>query len=353
MSADLNTEITFRGSKEELCAFISVLKLFETEKKDQYNAERNCAYIEWVELNNGQKTVRLEKLDADGIRAFVEGTDTLLVSALGPWGAFSELGDVGLFEKLAEAAPSASFEGTISGFVTGADVGLQAELMDGKVHFSELYFPDDERPDFDEEDEDEYEEAIEELEEEFTKIYTYDPVTKEYEGLFEYAEDCTDKTFVITGKLQFFENREAFSEHIQELGGKVTGSISSKTDFLICNDTASTSSKMKKAKELGIEVITEEEFIRRFGGPDEFELDENDEEEWDEGKNDGALSASDKKDNAASHDTENVIRCAFCDSVSAKSDILKKRAPDGTVCFVCRECCTAYDLNDWETLDDE
>lgn len=62
---------------------------------------------------------------------------------------------------------------------------------------------------------------------------------------------------------------------------------------------------------------------------------------------------SHKKDNAASHDTENVIRCAFCDSVSAKSDILKKRAPDGTVCFVCRECCTAYDLNDWETLDDE
>ena len=176
-----------------------------------------------------------------------------------------------------------------------------------------------------------------------------------WDGLssLEDAEDCTDKTFVITGKLQFFENREAFSEHIQELGGKVTGSISSKTDFLICNDTASTSSKMKKAKELGIEVITEEEFIRRFGGPDEFELDEDDEEEWDEGKNDGALSASDKKDNAASHDTENFIRCAFCDSVSAKSDILKKRAPDGTVCFVCRECCTAYDLNDWETLDDE
>ena len=95
-------------------------------------------------------------------------------------------------------------------------------------------------------------------------------------------EDWTDKTFVITGKLKLFENRDEFVEYIEELGGKVVGSVSSKTDYLICNDTASTSSKMKKAKELGIPVITEEEFIRRFGDPGEFDLGWEDEEEEDE-----------------------------------------------------------------------
>lgn len=95
-------------------------------------------------------------------------------------------------------------------------------------------------------------------------------------------EDCTDKTFVITGKLKLFENRDEFVEYIEDLGGKVVGGISSKTDFLICNDASSTSSKTKKAKELGIPIITEEEFIRRFGDPGEFELGWEDEDEEDE-----------------------------------------------------------------------
>ena len=102
-------------------------------------------------------------------------------------------------------------------------------------------------------------------------------VVKENNGLP--LEDCTDKAFVITGKLKLFENRDEFVEYIEGLGGKVVGSISSKTDFLICNDASSTSSKMKKAKELGIPVITEEEFIQRFGDTEDFDLDEEDEED--------------------------------------------------------------------------
>ena len=79
-------------------------------------------------------------------------------------------------------------------------------------------------------------------------------------------EDCEDLTFVITGKLSYFENREEFVEYIEDLGGRVTGSISKKTDYLINNDPTSDSSKNRKAKELGIPVITEAEFRRRFGG---------------------------------------------------------------------------------------
>ena len=68
------------------------------------------------------------------------------------------------------------------------------------------------------------------------------------------------KVFVITGTLNTFENRDACKKLIEDLGGKVTGSVSAKTNYLINNDVLSSSSKNKKAKELGIPIITEEEF---------------------------------------------------------------------------------------------
>lgn len=67
--------------------------------------------------------------------------------------------------------------------------------------------------------------------------------------------------FVITGSVNHFANRNAVKEVIESKGGKVTGSVTSKTNYLINNDTASTSSKNKKARELGIPIISEEEFL--------------------------------------------------------------------------------------------
>ena len=67
--------------------------------------------------------------------------------------------------------------------------------------------------------------------------------------------------FVITGSVNHFANRNEVKEVIESKGGKVTGSVTSKTNYLINNDTASTSSKNKKAKELGIPIISEEEFL--------------------------------------------------------------------------------------------
>lgn len=69
------------------------------------------------------------------------------------------------------------------------------------------------------------------------------------------------KTFVITGSLEHFENRKQLQEKIEQLGGKATGSVSKKTDYLINNNKESASSKNKKAKELGVVIITEEEFL--------------------------------------------------------------------------------------------
>ena len=69
-------------------------------------------------------------------------------------------------------------------------------------------------------------------------------------------------TFVITGKVHHFENRDKVKEAIVAAGGKAAGSVSSKTDYLINNDSTSASSKNKKAKELGVSIITEEDFIK-------------------------------------------------------------------------------------------
>ena len=73
------------------------------------------------------------------------------------------------------------------------------------------------------------------------------------------------QNFVITGKLHHFANRDALKEKIESLGGKVVGSISSNTSFLINNDVNSTSSKNTKAKKLNIPIISEDDFIKMIG----------------------------------------------------------------------------------------
>lgn len=73
--------------------------------------------------------------------------------------------------------------------------------------------------------------------------------------------NLTGKIFVITGSLNTFSNREEAKEKIESLGGKVAGSVSKKTDYLVNNDINSTSGKNKKAKEIGIPIITEEELL--------------------------------------------------------------------------------------------
>lgn len=72
-------------------------------------------------------------------------------------------------------------------------------------------------------------------------------------------------TFVITGDVHTFKNRDEFKTYVEAKGGKVAGSVSSKTDFLVNNDKESSSSKNKKAKELGIPIISEDDFIEKYG----------------------------------------------------------------------------------------
>ena len=93
-----------------------------------------------------------------------------------------------------------------------------------------------------------------------------DHLTIIYEELKEKetSNSLEGKTFVITGKLKQFKNRDALKAEIEGRGGKVSGSVTKKTDYLINNDTESTTAKNKTAKELSIPIISEENFIKIF-----------------------------------------------------------------------------------------
>ena len=77
-----------------------------------------------------------------------------------------------------------------------------------------------------------------------------------------HPQDLAGKTFVITGSLNSFANRDELKDLIEKRGGKVAGSVSAKTSYLINNDMTSTSSKNKKAQSLGIPIISEEDFLK-------------------------------------------------------------------------------------------
>ena len=80
------------------------------------------------------------------------------------------------------------------------------------------------------------------------------------------SDQLAGLTFVITGKVEHFDNRDALKAAVEKAGGKTSSADSSKTDYLIHNDISSGSSKNRKAKELGIPIITEEEFLKMIEG---------------------------------------------------------------------------------------
>ena len=79
-----------------------------------------------------------------------------------------------------------------------------------------------------------------------------------------YEKKLQNLTFCVTGKVSVWKNRNELSAFIENLGGKVTGSVSKNTDYLINNDVNSTSAKNNKAKELGIPIISEQTFMDNF-----------------------------------------------------------------------------------------
>lgn len=128
-------------------------------------------------------------------------------------------------------------------------------------------------------------------------------------------EDCDGVRFAITGKLKYNENREELADYIDTLGGIVTGSISKKTDYLICNDVNSTSSKVMKARELSIPILTELAFIKRFGDIYDFDIDEDIDED------------DDPTLREAEFEIEDCYCCVWLEDIEALAAKMAKIAP--------------------------
>lgn len=92
------------------------------------------------------------------------------------------------------------------------------------------------------------------------KEFTFEKVEEKSSGA-----DLSSKVFVITGSLVHYKNRDELVSVIEQMGGKVSGSVSAKTSYLINNNVTSTSGKNSKAKQLGVQIISEEDFIKMIG----------------------------------------------------------------------------------------
>lgn len=168
MSAELNTELKIQGTDEELLSMIKVLQSFATDNFKQYKNNYDCAYLDNVTMDTDDDIIFLEDATDEAVKKIISESDNELdLEISGPYGIFEDLDEVGLFEKLADAAPNAYFYASVEGFLTGGDVSQKAVLKDGVLVLSSKMFDDD----FGDE------EPI------FETNVAYNPITKEYSEL--------------------------------------------------------------------------------------------------------------------------------------------------------------------------
>jgi hypothetical protein len=170
MSADLITEIQIRGTKEEIMAILQVVRYFENEKYEQYKEKRDCPYIQSVRISSNGKSLMTKGMSDNDIDTFISDSgNEVNLSANGPFGVYYMLEDVGLFEAISVAAPTAAFSGSSDGYITGASVALTGELLNGTLYLRNYY----------EADEDQNEEPSENMEF-WDPVKRYDPKANKY-----------------------------------------------------------------------------------------------------------------------------------------------------------------------------
>ena len=144
MSADVITEIRISGTKEEIKAMLLVIRDFENEKYVQYKEKRDCAYIQSVRVTSNGRSSYTKVMSDEEIDSFVSVcSNTVDITANGPFGVYYTLEDVRLFETISEAAPKAVFSGSSEGYITGASVALIGKLKEGILHLQNYYEADE------------------------------------------------------------------------------------------------------------------------------------------------------------------------------------------------------------------
>ena len=181
-AADFNTGVTLRGTREELLAMLKVLKSYATEKHEQYAKERNCAYLNSVYLARYQSAGLGQRIndmtDEDMLNLIDTCKNVIDVDASGPYGRFGFLSEVDLFREMAEAAPTASFEGGMGGFSTGGDQAAAYELKDGLLYCK--YAEGEDWEEYDEDEDEDWDDDDEDwdAEPDWTEEVVYDPIAK-------------------------------------------------------------------------------------------------------------------------------------------------------------------------------
>ena len=187
-AADFSTHVRLEGTEEELFEMLKVIKTYAVDKRQQYAKNKDCAYLLSVFIGRFQVEGLAPKIDAmtdEELMAFVkERKGVVLVDASGPYGRFWGLQDMKMFHEMAEAAPNAKFNGSVSGFDPGGTHAAELILADGLLNckYSSVDHEfDEDDEDWDEEDWDEDEEFDEDehpVEPTWDTIINYDPVLK-------------------------------------------------------------------------------------------------------------------------------------------------------------------------------
>lgn len=149
MSREMYTSVAIEGTPDQLFAMLKTLQSFETDWQEQYwelahskqvGAELDHGYLERVETCG----CFLKDMTDEALRSLAEKSPRgCTIRADGPMGSFYEPGEIGLFEKLAEAAPNAAFSGTIEGIAWGAEFRQTAELKNGHLELNDKVYGDD------------------------------------------------------------------------------------------------------------------------------------------------------------------------------------------------------------------
>ena len=140
MQAEYSTSISVSGSPEEVKSVLEVLKKLEAKEYD--------VYLVWIKLKKEKQNIKLEDLkEESSIDSFIANTNGPIdIDAYGPWGRYQRLADAKIFEKIAEAAPGASFYGKTEGGTSYTTENIEGELKNGILHL-ESFFKDNEESD--------------------------------------------------------------------------------------------------------------------------------------------------------------------------------------------------------------
>jgi len=139
-TADLDFNLEIKGTPDEITALLKIIVEYSVIGKDG-------VYFSFTTANVGGQTFRISSpgSEEEKLLEAAANADSVKINASGPYGRYGELNDVDIFRDMAEAAPNAEFDGTISGFAGYADQSLHAWLKEGRLNISTYYLSDDVR----------------------------------------------------------------------------------------------------------------------------------------------------------------------------------------------------------------